>query len=341
MTSWSLDWAFAHGGPAGTGVIRTAPEDFRVDEIPLVTPDGAGEHVLLHIEKRNANTDFVARSLTRLAGVRPVDVSFAGLKDRHAVTTQWFSVRLVGSEEPDWFALESEEVRILESVRHGRKLRRGALKGNRFSLVVREVVADKGKLQERLETVQAQGVPNYFGPQRFGRGAGNLDRAEALFRGEFRERNRMKRGLYLSAARSWLFNRVLSERVLTGTWNRPIAGEVLMLDGRSAVFSGENADATLSDRVEAGEIHPTGPLWGEGHRMPVEEALRMEDQVLTGLENFKDGLEAARLKQERRALRLPVRHLEWHLQTDTLEIAFQLDPGTYATTVLRELLEVE
>ncbi|SCZ56063.1 tRNA pseudouridine(13) synthase TruD [Thiohalomonas denitrificans] len=341
MTSWPMEWAFAHGGPAGTGVIRTAPEDFRVDEIPLVTPDGAGEHVLLHVEKRGANTDFVARLLTRLAGVRPVDVSFAGMKDRHAVTTQWFSVRLGGSDEPDWSALESDEVRILDSIRHGRKLRRGALKGNRFSLVVREVEADRGELQERLEIIKAQGVPNYFGPQRFGRGAGNLDRAEALFRGEFRERNRTKRGLYLSAARSWLFNRVLSERVLTNTWNRPLTGEVLMLDGRSAVFPGEADDSALPGRVGAGEIHPTGPLWGEGHRMPAEDALRLEDQVLTGLDSFKEGLEAARLKQERRALRLPVRHLEWNLQTDTLEIAFQLDPGTYATTVLRELLEVE
>ncbi len=341
MTAYSLDWAFAHGGPAGTGRIRTVPEDFRVDEIALVTPDGVGEHVLLQIEKRNTNTDFVARALTKLAGVRPVDVSFAGLKDRYAVTTQWFSVRLGGKEEPDWSALESEEVRVLETARHGRKLRRGALKGNRFRLVVRDVQADTEKLKGRLETIKAQGVPNYFGPQRFGRGAANLERAEALFRGDFRERNRHKRGLYLSAARSALFNSVLSARVLEGTWNRPIRGEVLILDGRSGVFLGESGDGTLGERVEAGEIHPTGPLWGEGKRMPTEEAFELEETVLSEFEVFRKGLEAARLKQERRALRLSVRQLEWEHRNDMLEIAFQLDSGTYATTVLRELLNAE
>lgn len=330
--------AYAYGTPPASGRLRSSPEDFRVDEVLGFEPDGDGEHVLLQVEKRNTNTDFLAKQITRLAGVRQVDVSYAGLKDRNAVTTQWFSIGLAGKPEPDWHALDSDDVRVLAAARHRRKLRRGALQGNRFRLIVREMDGDLAVLEERLRRVAEGGVPNYFGEQRFGRDGGNLLRADAMFAGR-RERDRHKRGLYLSAARSFLFNRVLGRRVEQGTWNRILPGEVLNLDGRRAVFRAEPGDDTLAGRLAGGDIHPTGPLWGDGEPLVTDEVLALEQALAADYEPWLAGLAAARLEPERRSLRLPVRDLQWEQGSKSLELTFFLDAGAYATTVLRECIK--
>lgn len=328
----------AHGGPPARGRLRAAPEEFFVDEIPAFTPDGSGEHVLLHIEKRNTNTEWLARQIARFAGVKPMDVGFAGLKDRRAVTRQWFSVYLGNRPEPAWSALEGEELRLLEVARHGRKLRRGALRGNRFRIVVRDLGGDIAELERRLVACAARGVPNYFGEQRFGRDGGNLAAAAAMFAGE-RVKDRHRRGLYLSAARSHLFNRVLARRVELGNWELPIDGDWLMLAGSHSVFHAERIDDELRARAAAFDLHPTGPLWGRG-ALPVSgEARALEEAVLAQWGAWRAGLEEAGLKQERRALRLPVTGLEWSFGDGTLELAFSLPAGSYATAVLAELLE--
>ncbi len=261
--------------------------------------------------KRNANTDWVARQIARVAGVRAGDVSYAGMKDRNAVTTQWFSVQLPGREMPDWTPLLSDNLQLQSAVRNSRKLRRGALRGNRFTLVVRELSGAATELEMRLQGIAAQGVPNYFGIQRFGHDAGNLDKAEALFKGTLKVRDRHIRGLYLSAARSHLFNQVLSRRVLDGTWNKALPGEVLMLNGSHSVFVADIVDATLEQRVAAFDVHPTGPLWGRGTSMAQEQALAVEQNALADYATFRTGLEHAGLSQERRALRLMVADLSW------------------------------
>lgn len=161
------DLVFAQGEPVATGHIRQSPEDFRVTEIPLFEPTGEGEHAWLRVRKRGTNTTWVAKQLAQLAGIRERDVSYAGLKDRHAVTEQWFSVHLPGQADPDWSAINNDSMQVLEHARHSRKLRRGALKGNVFRIVIRalagEPVFSREHLTKRLEQIATEGVPNYFG----------------------------------------------------------------------------------------------------------------------------------------------------------------------------------
>ncbi len=329
----------AHGGSAGSGLIRQRPEDFRVDEILPMTPDGSGEHCLLRIEKRGSNSDWVAGLLARHAGVPRRDVGYAGRKDRHAVTRQWFSVRLAGRPEPDWRALETADLRVLEAVRHGRKLRTGALRGNRFLLRVTELAVDPGLLEERLTRIAARGLPNYFGEQRFGRDGGNLERARDLFIGASRRPGRARLGLWLSAARSLLFNRVLAGRVADGSWERPLAGDWLALAGSRSGFLAERVDETLVRRCRELDLHPTGPLWGRGEPPVKAEARRLEEGLLTPCRLWREGLEAHGLKQERRPLRVAAEEVTWQRDGDVLELAFTLPRGSYATALLRELFD--
>ena len=327
-----------YGPPLGQAVLRSRPEDFQVEEIPVCVPDGTGEHVWLKICKRGQNTDWVARQLARFAGVRPRDVSFAGLKDRHAVTEQWFSVHLPGRAEPDWGRLESDELQVLTAARHGRKLRRGALRGNRFRIRLREVQTDPQALARRVESLRCQGVPNYFGGQRFGRGAGNLEQARALFEGRLGRVSRHKRSLYLSAARSLLFNRVLACRIERGLWQRCLPGDCMRLDGRRGRFLAETLDDELLQRFAALEIHPTGPLWGRGDPGVQDEALALEREALTGLDSWLAGLEAAGLEADRRSLRVSVADLTYgEAPEGGLDFSFSLPAGAYATVLLSQL----
>ena len=326
-------------GPApARGRLRRCPEDFQVTELPVCAPDGAGEHVWLRVRKRGQNTQWVARELARHAGVALGQVSYAGLKDRHAVTEQWFSVHLPGREAPPWEALDSDGVTVLEHRRHGRKLRRGALRGNRFRLRVTDLQGDAPALERRLEQLRQRGAANYFGPQRFGRGGANLQAAAALFAGRLRRVSRQQRGLYLSAARSQLFNRVLAARVRGGTWDRPMDGDVLQPDGSHGWFSAPPGDPAVQQRADRLEIHPTGPLWGRGE-LPTQGACRgLELEAVRPWHPWCEGLAAAGLEQERRALRIRVEGLHWALEGETLELGFTLPRGAYATAVLNELI---
>ena len=340
QTRPSTPLPFAHGQPTLAGRLRAVPEDFQVrEEIPF-TLDGAGEHAWLWVRKRSANTDWVARRLAERAGVPPGAVSYAGLKDRHAVTEQWFSVHLPGRSEPDWWANPDPDFTVLNAVRHSRKLRRGALSGNTFHITLRDLDGDPAEWTARLQLVAATGVPNYFGEQRFGREAGNLEQAEAMLRGALKVRDRHQRGLYLSAARSALFNAVLAQRVTDGTWNQPLPGEVLMLAGTHSIFAVDDVDETIRQRIAAFDLHPTGPLWGAGDLRSGGVVRVLEEAAAATLPVFRDGLAAAGLKQERRALRLAVREATLEFpEPGVAVLAFKLPAGAYATTVLRELAQ--
>ena len=340
MPDPTLDLPCAWGGPAGQGVLRASAADFQVTEDLGITPTGTGEHVFLKVRKSNLNTSEVASHIARVAGVRPRDVSYAGLKDRVAVTTQTFSVHLPGTAEPDWGELEGENLQVLDATRHHRKLRRGALRGNAFLLRVRQFSGDTSLLQERLQQITEAGVPNYFGAQRFGRGGGNLQRAQALFEGKIRKVRRDKRSIWLSAARSWLFNKVLARRVLEDNWNQVLPGDVMQVAGGRGQFLAENEDATLIDRLKRQEVHVTGPLYGRPGRslQPHAQAGELEQSVLSASAGWLHGLERFGLEADRRALGLRVEDLQWQLRENVLELRFFLDRGAYATVVARELL---
>ena len=334
-----MNYSYVLGAPLAIATLRTTPEDFEVHEVLGFEPDGVGDHALLLIQKRNTNTEWLARNLAKFAGVKPVDVGYGGLKDRNAVTSQWFSVNLSGKVEPDWAQLESAELRVLRVARNRRKLKRGAHHGNHFVITLRDVTGDVSELDVRLQAIRDHGVPNYFGEQRFGIAANNIEQARALFAGEIQVGDRHRRGLYLSAARSLLFNAILSKRVADQSWNTGVHGDALMLEGTHSFFVADVIDATLAQRLQSGDVHPTGPVWGRGESAARLDARRIEDQVLTDFEIFRTGLEHAGLDQERRALRLLIQKLEWEFVTDrTLRLEFVLLSGAYATTVVRELV---
>ena len=327
---------YAFGGPALAGRMRESPEDFFVDEQLGFEPSGAGEHAMLHVEKRGANTAHVARELARFAGVPEVAIGYAGLKDRHAVTRQFFTVQLAGRADPDWAALASAEFRVLSSQRHSRKLPRGALAGNRFRIVLRDATGDRDLAAARLDAIARRGVPNYFGEQRFGFGGGNVEQARAMFAG--RRVKREQRSILLSAARSEIFNAVLAARVAAANWDRGLDGDVFMLDGSQSIFGPEAISAETHDRLARLDVHPTGPLWGRGTLRTGAETAAMEQEIAARYGDLCAGLDAADMRQERRALRVVAREFEFEwVEENTLAVAFSLPPGAYATTVLREL----
>ena len=330
--------ARAHGDAVLAGAIRSTPEDFRVEEIDAFEPSGSGEHLLLTIEKRGMNTAYAAQRLARWAGMPESAIGYAGLKDRHAVTLQRFSVHLPKKRAPDIAALESPDLRVVHADWHARKLPRGALAGNRFELVLREVTGERPAIDARLHAIVARGVPNYFGEQRFGRESGNVAAALAMFGG--RRVRREQRGLLLSAARSELFNRVLAARVEAGCWDRPLEGDVWMLDGSRSVFGPEPWNETLAARLDAFDIHPTAPLWGAGDLRSAGATRALELAALDPPPGpaLRSGLERAGLAQERRATRLRPADLAWEWSgADVLRLHFGLPPGAYATAVLAEL----
>ncbi|KQZ66134.1 MULTISPECIES: tRNA pseudouridine(13) synthase TruD [unclassified Lysobacter] len=341
--------ARAHGAPALRARIRSVAEDFQVEELPGFEPSGSGEHLLLTIEKRGMNTAFAAKRIAAWAGVGELAIGYAGLKDRHALTRQRFSVHLPKRVAPDLAALQEasasgEGLRVLDSAWHAKKLPRGALAGNRFVLTLRELEGDRAAIEARLQALAARGVPNYFGEQRFGRDGDNVANALAMFGG--RRVRREQRSLLLSAARSELFNRVLAARVNADCWDRPLDGEVWMLDGSRSVFGPEPFDDTLAARLAAFDIHPSGPLWGRGELRSRDAAAAIEQAALDGEDAaaLRAGLEQAGLNQERRALRLRPAGLSWRwieaAEGAALELDFVLPAGAYATVVLAELGDI-
>ena len=331
------DWARAHGNPELQGRIRQSASDFQVTEVLDYELSGDGEHDYLWIEKQDANTAWVAENLAKHADIRESDVGFAGLKDRNAVTRQWFSVRRPSGAGTDWSALELPGVQILEQARHNRKLRRGAHSGNQFRIAIRGVDAPSQTINERLALVQDHGVPNYFGEQRFGRDGNNLQLASELFAGRKLRRN--KRSFALSAARSYLFNHIVQYRVLDGTWNQLIQGECACLDGTNSIFPVEQVDQALQKRCMEMDIHPGGALWGRGE-WPCSEAIKaLEISATDSCDEFRRGLEL-QADQSRRALRLAVRDLQWEIDGQTVWLQFGLTSGGFATTVLREIVNL-
>jgi tRNA pseudouridine13 synthase len=324
--------------------LKQTPEDFIVEEVLPFELTGQGEHAWLQLRKRNNNTDWLASKIAVFADVKKQAVGYAGLKDRFAVTTQWFSVYLPGRDDVDWNRLDLEGVELLQATRHQRKLQRGALKLNRFTIRLRDIEPggdeNAARLLQRCDEIRRQGVPNYFGEQRFGHDAGNLLEAERLFSGRQKRVSRHKRSLYLSAARSWIFNTIVSHRVHAGNWNRRIRGDVFMLDGRSACFP-DDASSELAQRVERGEIHPTAVLWGEGESMASADCEAIESAVVDQYPVYRQGLIDARVQQQRRAARLMVRDIECSYQAPDLLLSFSLQAGSYATMVLRELVSLQ
>ncbi len=222
---------------------------------------------------------------------------------------------------------------------HTRKLRKGALCGNAFDITVRDVRGDVDGVVDRVHCMRQQGFPNYYMEQRWGREGANLERAAALLTRKIHVRDRFRRGIYLSAARAFIFNQVLSRRVDAGNWATALPGDALILDGSRSFFVEEKIDDKLIMRVAAGDLHPSGPLWGEGDPPTRAEVQELEWQVARGEPTLSTGLAALGMKQARRALRAVPKdlELEWP-DARTLRVRFFLPAGSYATACLRVLV---
>lgn len=328
---------FAHGGPPLTGLLRASPEDFVVVEDLGFAPSGEGEHVFVRLCKRGINTDWLAGRLADFAGVPRSTVSYAGMKDRHAVTTQTFSVQIPGADGPDWSQFPEDGVEILDTARNLRKLRRGALAGNAFVITLREVEGDVQRAEACLQAIAQQGVPNYFGEQRFGREGKNTQRALAFFGGK--RTPRKQQGLLISAARSQIFNAALARRVEAGNWQQILPGEACCLAGSRSWFVAEEDLASLQARANDWDIHPSGPLWGSDALPSQAEAGALDVAAAQDCSELKAGLEQQRLDHDRRPLRLGPSELAWSwLDERSLQLRFALLAGSYATAVLRELV---
>jgi len=339
IATWAaaaLDPPRAFGPALSRGILRTQSDDFVVEEDLGFAPAGTGQHVLLKVRKRDANTQWVARELAKVCRCRPMDIGFAGLKDRRAVAVQWFTVPKSPQSLEAWTSVQTPEFEVLEAHAHTRKLPRGALAGNGFVIRVRDVTVTDQQLSERVDLITRRGVPNYFGPQRFGRQGSNLERITA----GLRTLRMPERGFVLSAARSLIFNAVLAERVQDGSWDRLEAGDLANLDGRGSVFSVDAIDETLIERGLQLDIHPSGPMWGRGTSTSQGRVLELESKVGAQLPEATALVEEAGMEQERRSLRLAVRNLEWTREVEAVVLRFRLMRGSFATTVLREIFDV-
>ena len=340
--SWrglALDPPRAYGATPVSGALRVEPADFDVDEKLGFEPDGGEAHRLLRVEKIGANTLFVARALAVRAGRPAADVGFAGQKDRRAVARQWFSVPAT-RETASFVGYSGEGFRVLSEHAHSRKLRRGALSGNHFRIRVRGLQGDPRAVEARIGRLAASGLPNYFGAQRFGRDGGNLRRVHQWLETGRLPRGREQRAFLLSSARALAFNAVLGSRVAANTWNRLLPGEVVNLAGSRSVFAAEHPDEGLHQRLQDGDVSPTGPLCGTGGVLPGGEAGRVEAAALADVAPLSGLLSAVGLRGDRRALIVRPSGVTHVLEGDSLTIEFDLPRGAFATSVLRELLDV-
>lgn len=322
----------AWGGQLGSAELRSSPEDFFVAEFSGLQPSGSGEHLMLRIRKTGQNTRWVAKELARILAVPYRSVSYAGMKDRHAVTEQWFSVHLPGSAMPDLGPVQQSGIEILESVWHERKLRPGQLSYNAFKIVLRNLsVTDPERLEQRLEIISRNGVPNYFGPQRFGRNFANLHLASDAM--QLKRLNRETRSFALSALRGALFNGYLAQRVISGTWLTGSPDEIRVSDRPRGV-------AEHDQTVFRPDRFPSGLLWGAASGAGTAAKNDSESDYFRSFPLLTGMLESAGSRAARRSLVARVGNLEWSLDSGSIELQFALGPGCYATTVLRELIDV-
>jgi len=334
-------------GPCHFADIKSVPEDFKVDELMTVDHSGEGEHLWLEVQKTAQHTDQVAKSLAKLTETHIKNIGFSGMKDYRAQTSQWFSVCLPGVKDqdlPDWSALNNDNVEVKQVCRHHRKLKRGTHQGNHFKIRLRNYHGQAHELEKAIAAITHSGVPNYFGEQRFGRGGSNLQQALDMLGSGKKIKQRQKRSMLLSAARSWLFNLVLSERLKQGNWLIPQEGEPLNLSGSKQLFI-PNDLQELSQRIENHDVNTTAPLWGINAKKIMEQSTafaQFESEVIHRVPKFAEGLLDEKLEYARRSIRCLPQQLQWKFLNDEktdIQLSFYLAKGQFATSVLREIVQ--
>jgi len=331
-------WPTLLDPPAIAGTVRKQPEDFQVEEIPAYSPAGKGTHLFLLVEKKLKTTDEVIRALARQLRVPAGQIGCAGMKDRVALTRQWLSVPAAARSRLDSFRLEG--VSILETGLHTNKLKTGHLKGNRFRIRIADLGPEDGdEIVRRCAVLGEKGIPNYFGPQRFGRDGRNEITGRDLLAGESPRHDRRTLRLLLSAVQSGLFNDVLARRISAGRFHQALAGDVMIKAETGGRFLCEDPGVD-QPRMDAGEIHPSGPIFGPKMQAAGGEPGEMEREVLnaSGLTDASFTRFPKLTRGARRPLRLMPEELKAEPAGDSVQLSFTLNSGGYATSVIRELI---
>lgn len=337
-------WQYLRTKPHQTGLLKSQLSDFIVREKLGYEPCGEGEHIYLWVRKQGLNTAFVAEEIAKFCQLPLRAVTYAGRKDKYAVTEQWFGVHKPGLTEYDWTKFELHGVEVLKVIRHNKKLRVGVLKGNQFEIVIRQLSGSEGLL-ERLKRVAEKGVPNYFGSQRFGDTryhpqGGNLALAQTMIAGEA-IRNRNKRSMAISALRAWVFNQFVSQRISQDCFDQPLVGDVMILAGSASFFCCKNIDQEILQRLSSGDIQISAPMWGAGPLATQLAANQFEQHIAQNNLLETQALVSLGLKQERRAINLLPQNMHWQIQPQQLTITFELPAGAFATSVLREIVNTQ
>lgn len=329
-----------HDKPQSTGLIKQSADDFFVAEDLGYEPDGEGEHLLVRVRKTGCNTQFVVEQLAKFAGIPARSVSYAGLKDRHAVTEQWFCLHMPGKSDPDMDKFQLEGCQIIRFARHKRKLRISNLKGNSFRLVLRHI-NDRSAVEPRLDKIAKAGVPNYFGEQRFGRNGNNLIQAKRWASGEIRVKERQKRSFYLSAVRSALFNYIASARISQHIEKQVLFGDAIQLTGKGSWFVAQQDELDqIQHRLDDGDVQITAPLPGDNALGSQSEALVFEQRLLEPYPEFMGLLRQERLESSRRAVIVRPQQFIWQwMDENTLQLNFSLPAGSFATSIVREIIQ--
>jgi len=337
MSAHIASLAYAHGKPTITGILKENPDDFIVIENLSFDPSGEGEHLFLNIQKTNKNTLEVSDLLAKHFKVHPKNIAYAGLKDKCAVTSQWFSLPFPIKSKPDIQGLETESIKVIQSTRNIKKLKRGSILNNHFEIVLRDIQGNLSTLEHKVEQINQKGVPNYFGAQRFGKNENNLISAKKLFNNNIKC-SRSQKSLYLSAARSFLFNEIVSKRIVDNVWDTVIEGDIATLNSSRSFFNIDSMDQKVQQRLKAGDIHLSAPLWGQGEAISKDNAFKLEQTVIQRNPIYSNGLENAGLQQDRRAMRLLIPDLKYRIADSNVTFSFSLSSGAYATSVIRELV---
>lgn len=334
-----MELHYLHSKPQQIGRLKAEFADFIVREELGYPLTGEGEFVAVKIRKTNANTLFVGEKLAEFVGISAKNMSYAGLKDRHGITEQWFCLHLAGQATPDFSTFQLEGVEILEVTRHNRKIRVGSLAGNHFELLLRDVVKTE-ELKQRLAQLQAVGFANFFAEQRFGRDGHNLTQAQRWAKGEIKVKDRHKRSFYLSAARSEIFNLIVSARIQSGSINQVKENDIVQLVGSNSWFVAKAEElAELNQRLKQQDIVLTAALIGEdslNQTAPVEE-----QQIIAQHADLLTLMQKERMKSARRAMIAQAQDLHWQFEPEGLRLQFYLNAGSYATSLVRELIELK
>lgn len=347
----NTEWRYAWSKPEVTGDLKTHVQDFYVEEQLGFEPDDKGEFCFVFIEKQGVNTDFLAKRLAQIVGIAPNKVTYSGVKDRHACTRQWFCLHVL-NQEPDLSGIqdvfrEPESVRVIALLRHSKKLRTGAHLSNRFVIRLRGIRGDLNELEGRLNLIKEGGVPNYYGPQRFGINGNNLHNGKGfVLRGRHGRRKLSKtESFWLSSIRSWCFNQSLSDQIENGMWSRLCDGDIAQFQRKDEQFRVKNIDALIHLSAIRGEISPVLPMISEGweagtgpqRELAIKASLSDHTELVDGLIGFD-------LSRDSRLARLVPMNMAWELLRENedniqLIVEFSLPKGCFATSVFREMID--